>query len=201
MTPQAYIFMGRYGAGKGTQAALLIERLKQADTQHAVIYIETGKEFRIFNEGSSYTATQGKKIVDSGRLMPEYMCVYLWGRRIIEEYTGNEHLVFDGSPRKLMEAKMLEDIFIFYGLDKPWVIYLDVDHDESHKRLSLRGKTSGRVDDHPSAMDARRAAYEADIVPSIEYYRTSPRVKFLDIKGEQSIEAVHADIVKATGLA
>src|SRR6266511_3813771 len=104
MTPQSFIFMGRYGAGKGTQADLLIKKLKEKQSEHPVLYMETGKEFRKFNEGPSYTAKIGKQIVDSGRLMPEYMCVYLWGRLIVENFTGKEHLVFDGTPRKLLEA-------------------------------------------------------------------------------------------------
>jgi adenylate kinase family enzyme len=201
MTPQSYIFMGRYGAGKGTQADLLMKKLKEKQAEHPIIYMETGKEFRKFNEGTSYTARIGKQIVDSGRLMPEYMCVYLWGRLIVENFTGKEHLVFDGTPRKLLEAKLLEGLFPFYGLEKPWVIYLDVEHDESHKRLLLRAKTSGRADDHTKAMEARKVAYEADVVPSIDYYRTSPNVRFLDVDGERSIEDIHADIVKLLGLA
>lgn len=193
--------MGRYGAGKGTQADLLMKKLKEKQAEHPIIYMETGKEFRKFNEGTSYTARIGKQIVDSGRLMPEYMCVYLWGRLIVENFTGKEHLVFDGTPRKLLEAKLLEGLFPFYGLEKPWVIYLDVEHDESHKRLLLRAKTSGRADDHTKAMEARKVAYEADVVPSIDYYRTSPNVRFLDVDGERSIEDIHADIVKLLGLA
>ena len=72
--------------------------------------------------------------------MPKFMCIYVWGRRLVEEYTGNEHLIFDGTPRKLMEAKTLDELFPFFGLEKPWLIYLDVEHDESSKRLSLRQK-------------------------------------------------------------
>jgi adenylate kinase family enzyme len=200
MTPQSFIFIGRYGAGKGTQAKLLIEALKKADQSHGVFYIETGAEFRKFMAGDSYTAKHSKKIVEAGDLMPEFMCVYVWGKRLVEEYTGSEHIVFDGTPRKLLEAKILESLAPFYRLDKPWVIYLDVEHEESIGRLKLRSKTSGRVDDGEKELIERQKAFEEDVVPTIEWYKTNPNVRFLDIDGERTIGEVHADIVEKLGL-
>lgn len=128
------------------------------------------------------------------------MCVYLWGKLIAETFTGREHLVFDGTPRKKLEAEALEDLFPFYGLEKPWVVFLDVKHEESHRRLSIRARSSGRVDDSPAAMEERKKAYENEIIPTIEFYRVDPNVRFLDIDGERSIEDIHADIVKRVGL-
>ncbi len=200
MKPQSFIFIGRYGAGKGTQAKLLIEALKKADSSHGVLYVETGAEFRKFMAGDSYTAKHSKKIVEAGDLMPEFMCVYVWGKRLIEEYNGSLHIVFDGTPRKLLEAKILESLAPFYDLEKPWVIYLDVEHAESAGRLKLRGKTSGRVDDGEEELLERQKAFEADVTPTIEWYKTNPNVRFLDIDGERSIEEIHADIVKRVGL-
>ena len=192
--------MGRYGSGKGTQSALLIDVLKKKDPAHASLYVQTGQEFRQYTKETSYTAVLTKKTIEAGSLMPEFMCVYLWGRLIAEKYTGNEYLVFDGTPRKLMEAQMLEPLFSYYGLDKPYVIYLDVDHEEASNRLAIRGRSSGRPDDGKEQIEVRRKAYEADIVPSIEYYRNNPNINFLDIDGQRSIEEIHADIVKKLGL-
>ena len=201
MKPQSFIFIGRYGAGKGTQADLLIKKLAAADPKNPPLYVQTGQEFRDFIKGPSYTAQISKKITESGGLNPEFMPIYLWSTLIVNKFTGAEGLVFDGTPRKLLEAKLLESLFPFYNLDKPWVIYLDVEHGESHKRLLLRAKTSGRADDHEKAMEVRKAAYEADVIPTIEYYRAHPGVRFLDIDGERSIEEIHADIAKHVGLA
>ena len=200
MKPQSFIFMGRYGSGKGTQSKLLIDTIKKLSGD-SCLYVQTGQEFRNYFTEDTYTAKLTKKTVESGELMPEYMCVYMWGRLIAEKYTGVEHLVFDGTPRKLLESQMIEGLFPYYGLGKPWVIYLDVDHGEAINRLSLRAKTSNRVDDGQSELETRKIAYERDIIPSIEYYRNSPAVNFLDIDGERSIEEIHADIVKKVGLA
>lgn len=200
MPQHSFIFISRYGSGKSTQATLLIEKLKEKNPDHQPIYIQTGQEFRNFFAEPGYTQMLAKQIVERGDLMPIYMCVYLWGKLIVNTFTGKEPLVFDGTPRKKLEAETLEDLFPFYGLEKPWVIYLDVKHEESHRRLSIRARSSGRADDSPTAMEERRKAYETEIVPTIEYYRTDPNVRFLDIDGERSVEDIHADIVKRVGL-
>lgn len=200
MKPQSFIFMGRYGAGKGTQAKLLMEALKRADPDRKSLHIETGAEFRKFTSESSFTAKHTKSTIDKGFLMPIFMCIFVWGRRLVEDYTGAEHLIFDGTPRKLLEAKALDELFPFYGLEKPWLVYLDVNHDESSKRLSLRATNGGRVDDGAEVIKKRKTEYENDVIPTIEWYKTNPNVNFLDIDGERSIENIHADIVKRVGL-
>lgn len=194
------MFMGRPGSGKGTQANLLIETLKKLDPAHGVLHVETGAEFRKFNEGTSMTARLSKKIVDSGGLMPEFMCVYLWGTSLVANFTGNEHVIFDGTPRKLLETQMLEGVFSFYGFT-PNVIYLDVHHEESKKRLILRGKLHGRKDDAEDAIERRKIAYEKQIQPSIDYLRAHPEMHFHDIDGIGTIEEVHARILQSLGLA
>lgn len=199
MQPHAFMFMGRPGAGKGTQAQLLIETLAKKDPNRKVIHIETGAEFRKFNEGPSYTSKLGKQIVDTGGLMPVFMTVYLWGSALVERFTGQEHLIFDGTPRKLLEAQLVEGVFPFYGI-KADLIYLDVHHDESKKRLLLRGKLQGRKDDAEEAIERRKIAYDKEVHPTVEYFRTHHLVKFHDIDGIGTIPEVHARILKSLGL-
>ncbi len=200
MTPQAFIFIGRYAAGKGTQADLLIKKLAEKDPERAPLYVYTGQQFRNYIKGEKATAKLTRKVVESGGLMPEFMAIYMWARLLVEEYRGVEDLVFDGSPRRLLEAQVMDSVFAFYGMGKPYVIYLDVEHEESHRRLMLRAKTSGRPDDGPAEIENRKRVYEADIVPVIEYYRTSPNVNFIDIDGERSVEEIHAHVVQRLGL-
>lgn len=200
MSPQSFIFMGRYGSGKGTQANLLIQALKKKYPSTNSLHIETGNEFRKFIKEPTHLAQMTKSVIESGRLMPEFMCVYMWSRFISENYTGSENLIFDGTPRKLLEAKMLDAVFSFFNLSKPWLIYLDVDHEESGRRISLRATVGGRVDDGEEQLKKRKIAYETDILPTIEGYRTNPTVNFLDIDGARSIQEIHANIVKRVGL-
>lgn len=194
--PQAYIFIGRSGCGKGTQAELITKKLREKDATFLILHIESGNELRAFAKGENYTASLTNKILKEGGLMPEFMPIYLWGKLFSEKFTGKETLIFDGTPRKLMEAQILDSVWPFYDLGKPWVIYLDVDHEESTKRLKLRG----RNDDSDHAIAKRLTWYESDVRPSVEFYRTNPNVNFLDIDGEQTIDKVHEDVVKAVGL-
>ena len=190
------MFIGRAGAGKGTQAALLGDALFKKDPSRKVLHIETGAEFRKFMQGESYTARLSKNVVEKGWLMPEFMPVYLWGRALIERYTGEEHLIFDGTPRKLLEAKVLESVFPFYSMGKPWMIYLDIHHEESSKRLSVRAIQQGRKDDDNDAVLRRKIAFENEVLPTVEFYKNDPSVAFLDIDGIGSVEEVHARIME-----
>lgn len=196
MKAQAFLFIGRAGAGKGTQAALLGDALSKKDPSRKILHVETGAEFRKFIQGDSYTARLGKNVVEKGWLMPEFIPVYLWTKVLVEKYTGEEHIIFDGTPRKLLEAKTLESVFPFYGQGKPWMIYLDIHHDESSKRLSLRSSKQGRKDDDQDAIERRKIAFERDVLPTVEFYRKDPSVTFLDIDGVGSIEEVHARIME-----
>lgn len=193
---QSFIFIGRSGCGKGTQANLLIDLLKKKNPEQKILHVETGKEFRRIALLDNHTAGIVKKTLEGGGLMPEFMCVYAWGTLFFEQFTGLENLIFDGTPRKFLETTLLMDLFPFYNLAKPWVVYLDVEHEELHKRLKLRG----RSDDTTEAITKRLEWYESEVKPSVEFFRTSPNVNFLDIDGERSIEEIHADIVKKVGL-
>ena len=201
MVQQIFIFIGRYGSGKGTQAKLLIEALKKADSSRNVLYIETGAEFRKFFTGNdNHTALMTKKVIDSGGLMPEFMPIYIWSNLLVDNYTGNEHLVFDGTPRKLLEAQILDPVFSFYGMAKPKVLFLSVSHEVSSHRLALRSSKSGRADDSKEAIEKRKRAFEADVDPVIEWYRTNPNVEFLEVNGDRTEKEIHEDIVKKVGL-
>ena len=178
----------------------MAEALTKMDPTRRILHIETGAEFRKFIQGANYTAKLGKNVVEKGWLMPEFMPIYLWAKILVEKYTGEEHMIFDGTPRKIMEARTLESVFPFYGQGKPWMIYLDIHHEESSKRLHLRASVQGRKDDDKDAVERRKVAFENEVQPTVDYYRNDPNVRFLDINGIGSIEEVHARIVKAIGL-
>jgi adenylate kinase len=199
MKLHAFMFMGRPGSGKGTQANLLIETLKKLDPSHPVLHIETGAELRAFNNGPTYTAALNKKTQDKGNLLPEFMPIYAWAHSLTQRFTGNEHVIFDGSPRKILEGQLMESMLPYYDFE-PHLVYLDVDHGESKKRLLLRGKTSGRKDDTDEAIERRKADYEAQTHPTVEYFKKGKVVKFHGIDGVGSIEDVHERLIKDLNL-
>jgi len=197
MKPQAYIFVGRSGSGKGTQAALLMEVLNKKDPKRKIFTVETGKELRKFIEGDTFTQKQAKKIQTAGGFQPAFLAIYNWAHVFIEKYEKDMHMVLDGTSRRLPEAVVLESVFDFYSIKDCWVVYLDVHDDEATSRLLARG----RADDTHEGIKNRLGNFEQDMKPSIEFFKNNNRFNFLDINGIGKIEDIHADIVKKLGLA
>lgn len=193
--PHAYIFIGRSGSGKGTQADLLIHKI-EAKGKVKTLHVETGAFFREFIKKSLYTEVLAKKVVESGGLMPEAMAIHMWVSYLVENFTGKEDLIFDGAPRKLMEAELLDGVLKFYNINRYKVIYINTSHDWSKARLLERK----RRDDTEEGIEKRLEWFNTDVLPSIEFFKNNKDCDFLDINGEQSIEEVHNEIMSRISL-
>jgi adenylate kinase family enzyme len=163
MNLQSFVFIGRSGCGKGTQIEMLMKLLKEKDPDREILYIYTGQEFRNFIQGSSTTQKISRSIYDAGGLMPEFLTVHMWVKPLVEKYKGNQHIIFDGTPRKFHEAGVLHSMFGFYKLEKPWVINIGISAEEAVKRLLKRE----RQDDNESDIRKRLGWYETDVSPTI----------------------------------
>ncbi len=188
--PQTFIFFGRSGSGKGTQARLLVKRLAELNS-HKVLFFETGKKFREFMESDSYTAKLTKEIINSGGLLPEFLPIWVWTAFFVENMTGNEHLVLDGVSRDKDEADILDNALKFYKREKPFVININM----SRERATELMKGRGRADDTDEDIAKRHDWYDVEVKQSIEYFHNNPNYIFLNIDGEQSIEEVQAEIL------
>lgn len=192
MKPQTIIFIGKSGSGKGTQADLLEEYLKNNDEKKQdVHHVVTGNFLREFVKNGSYTAGILQNIMSKGLLVPDFLPVMMWGKYFVENVKGCEHIITDGMPRKLNEAIMLDGAFKFFNRANPIVIFLDLSHNSSVKRLLLRK----RSDDTQEAIEERLKFYDDDVVPTIDYYRNNPDYTFLTIDGEPDIETISKDIL------
>lgn len=190
-TPKTFIFIGRSGSGKGTQADLLKDYLEK-NTKSPVTYIQTGQRFRDFSEGNSYTAKLTQEVMKTGALMPEFLGVWNWSSIFVESIKGDEHLILDGMPRRLREAHMVDSAMDFYSRSTPTVIYLDISHEEANNRLLGRG----RADDNHDDIARRLTWFKTDVLPVLEWYERDRKYNFLRINGEQSIDNIHSDIMK-----
>lgn len=197
MKQKTFILIGLSGCGKGTQGKLLSEKLKALDSERDVLYIQCGGEFRKFIQGESITQKLSKTIYDAGGLQPEFLAIYMWVNVLVNQYTGTQNIIMDGMPRRFHETGVLHSIFDFYTMEKPYVIHLDVSEQWSVDHLMKRGRT----DDNEEDIRERLKWFATDVAPAIEFYRNSNEYKFIKINGERTIEEVHADIVKAVGLA
>lgn len=191
MLPQNFIFIGRSGCGKGTQAKLLKEHLNKIDPQRNVFYLQTGAEFRKFIQEEGYTQKLSRKIYNEGGLQPEFLSIYMWSHFLVETFKEGEHLIIDGTPRKYHEAGVLDSIFYFYRREKPYLIFIDAREEWAIERL----KSRGRFDDNSDDIKSRLSWYETDVLPAVGFYRNNSNYNFLEINGEQAIEKVHQDIL------
>ncbi len=191
MTPQTYIFIGRSGCGKGTQVELLKKDISAKDPATPLYHFETGKRFRDFIAADGYTNNLARAIMKSGKRQPDFLAIWMWSHHFIEDLKGGEHIVLDGLARSLNEAKILENAFEFYQRENPIVVFINVSRGWSEKRLLARG----RADDVTADIKERLDWYERDVIPAVEYFRTHPKMKFIEVNGEQSVEDVHKELL------
>jgi adenylate kinase family enzyme len=198
VSPITCVFFGRSGAGKGTQAALLIELLKQKDPNRQTIYVETGKRFRDFIErGEPYTSGRVRQVIDNGGLMPAFFPIWMWSGLIIDELkTGQEHMLLDGVCRRPEEAPVLDSALRFYGREKTLILMIEVHHQSAKDRLLARG----RVDDHEQKIAERMRWFENDVLRAVKFFENNSDYRFVRINGDQTIEEVFADVRKAIGI-
>ncbi|MCC6290527.1 nucleoside monophosphate kinase [Candidatus Nomurabacteria bacterium] len=199
---EPYVFLGRPGAGKGTQAALLIDYLKRGDSSRPVYYMETGALLREFKSRDNYTSRLTQEVIDNGGggLTLAFLAIYNWANFFINNLKGGERVVIDGTPRTVIEAEALDTAFRFYGASKSTIIHLDVHDDWSVEKLLKRAQETGRADDTEAGIKKRLSWFMTDVAPVVDYYRTHSGHTFLDINGLQTIPEVHQEIIGKIGL-
>jgi adenylate kinase len=195
MHKETFIFIGASGSGKGTQVALLKEELLKKHPATPIFYLQTGQYFREFIKGDTMASQIAKEAIDNGERAPDFLAMYIWSKLFVEELKGNEHLIIDGSPRSVNEAKNLDIALKFFKREHPAVIYLKVSRKWSFDHLMARADKEGRKDDTADSINKRLDWFDADVKPAIERFRRDRDYDFVEINGEQSIEAVHRDIM------
>lgn len=192
MDLKTFIFTGQSGCGKGTQVKLLMDHLKSVDTEHNIFYLQTGQHFREFVKGETYAAQMAREAQENGDRQPDFLAMWIWSDVFVKNLDGTKHLVVDGSPRSLNEAKNLDMAMKFFKRVQPYVVYINVSAEWSEKHLLEREE--GRADDNIEGIRKRLSWFKDDVMPAVEYYRRNPDYRFLDINGEQTIEEVNKEI-------
>lgn len=190
---QTFIFFGRSGSGKGTQANLLRDYLEK-EKGSKVVYIETGQKFREFiAKEDNYLSSLTRNVLEEGALLPVFLPIWIWTRELIEKFTGKEDLVLDGLCRRPEEAGVLDSAIKFMGITRPQVIYINTSKNWSLDRLKERGRED---DDKEEDMLRRLNWFDWNVMPAMSYFHESKDYDFHEINGEQSIEDVHKEIMK-----
>jgi adenylate kinase family enzyme len=188
----AYIFVGQSGSGKGTQAKLLDSALREENPLLTIFHIETGQEFRAMIERDTYIISRTKEYMDAGKLPPSFLGVYSWAESLINQYNAEDALIIDGTPRITEEVPILMGALQFINA-KIVVISINVSDDWARDKATKRGRSDDR-DMHE--LDGRLAWYHQQVEPVVTFFKTSDAVSYIEINGEQPIEAVQADILR-----
>ena len=138
MELQTFIFIGRSGCGKGTQVSLLQEYIKKQDNKRHTFYIETGERFRQFIKEHSLSSRLAAEIYKTGNRQPDFIAVWMWSHLLVGRMTGEEHVIFDGTPRSLQEAQIIDSAIAFYSRQRPHAIYLNIPRETSSARMMAR---------------------------------------------------------------
>lgn len=173
------------------------QKIKEKDPSTDVFCVETGHRFREFIKEDTYSSILSKEIMERGALQPEFLAIWNWSSMLVGGMKANQHLILDGTPRKVDEAEVLDSAMRFYGREKPFVIFLDVSKEFSFARFKERMRSD---DKEKSVIEERMKWYEEHVIGAVRYYWKNESYRFLHIQGEQSIQDVHNEIIAKLGI-
>lgn len=189
-TPQALIFFGPQGSGKGTQLENVSRLLAARDI--AVTTIQTGEVFRALASSDTPAAKQIGACLAAGQFVPTAITNTLVIQALLDRWSPNRHVLFDGYPRTLTQAKTLIEVLEFFVCEGIAVLHLDVPDTVVEERMLERGRT----DDTPELIAKRLALYHEETQPVLKFLQQQPSVTVHTFDGSQSIEAVEAAIAE-----
>ncbi|WP_088228141.1 adenylate kinase [Desulfosporosinus sp. FKB] len=210
------ILMGGPGAGKGTQAAPLVEKFHFP-------HISTGDMFRAAIKEGTALGLKAKSYMDAGGLVPDEVTIGIVAERLAQPDCA-EGFLLDGFPRTLAQGNALNEILDRLGMKLDGVINIEVAEDVLIPRLTGRrvcrkcgasyhmvfnppqqegvcgqcgGELYQRSDDTVETAKNRLNVYNQQTEPLINFYQQQGLLK--RINGDQPIDKVFADILKALG--
>lgn len=180
------VLFGAPGSGKGTQAKLIAEKF-------GFDHVSTGDLFRYEISHKTPLGLKAQEIINRGDLCPDDITLGMLNNHI-QKHADSKGFIFDGVPRTIKQAEMLDDKNLFKDLNISMVLYLYVEMEEVEKRILKRAQLENRADDTPETVKARVANFFEQTMPLVDYYKNQG--KLIQLNGMQDIEHVFADICK-----
>ncbi len=208
------VLLGAPGAGKGTQAAVLRERLR-------LPHVATGDLFRAAIRDQTEVGLEAKAYIDAGRLVPDEVTIRMLEARL-EQPDAASGAILDGFPRTAVQAAALDAFLAERGSKVDAALFIDVPSDELVERLAGRRVCTAaghpyhvllnppaspdvcdvdgspliqRADDQPETIRARLSGTLDDLAAVVAHYRATGALREID--GRQPIEVVSAELVAA----
>lgn len=205
------VLLGAPGAGKGTQAAKLVE-------EFATPHISTGDILRAAVKNQTELGKKAKGYMDAGDLVPDSLIIDLMDERL-REPDCEKGFILDGFPRTTAQAVALDDMLV--RLERPLdaALLVDVDPEVIIKRLTERrcckecgyigtvadatcpkcgGEMYQRDDDNETTVRNRLDVYAKSTSPLIDYYKGKGLLKSVD--GDRPVDTVYVDVKALLGL-
>lgn len=179
--------MGPPGAGKGTQAARLAERLH-------VPAVSTGDIFRANVSAGTPLGVSAKGYLDAGEYVPDEVTNAMVRDRLARSDAEGGFLL-DGYPRTLAQVSELDDMLDAAGHTLDLVVHLRADCDEVAHRLALRARQEGRSDDTEEVVRHRLEVYDEQTRPLLDVY--DGRHLLVEVDGMGPVEEVTDRLVSA----
>lgn len=207
------ILLGAPGAGKGTQAEILSEKLN-------IPTISTGNILRAAIRDGTPIGLKAKGYIDAGNLVPDDVIIGIIKERLVQPDCANGYIL-DGVPRTIAQAEAMEDL----GIEIDSAVSIEIDDDTIVKRMSGRRtcpkcsksfhvinnppKTEGvcdgcgaelvtRKDDDPAVVIERLKNYHRETEPLKDYYEGKNKLQ--SVQNQPTIEATTAEILSILGL-
>ena len=214
--PLVIIVLGIQGSGKGTQVALLAKKFDLRT-------VSSGDMLRARAKKKDFTGVKIGEVMIRGGRVPTPVIFKMWMDNLEEfkKKSGFKGLVMEGSPRTVIEAEMVEQALGWYQWTNKKILLIDISQKEAVWRLTKRrmcrrcgrimpfigeyrkmkkcdkcgGELYTRKDDNALAIRQRIGWFKREVMPVINYYKK--RGELIKVNGEQSIEDVFKDILKA----
>ena len=178
-----YVLLGPPGAGKGTQAAILSEKL-------GIPHISTGDLFRANIGEGTELGKEAKSYMDAGQLVPTDVTARMVKDRL-EQDDAAKGFLLDGFPRTVEQADILSQLLADKGLKLDGVLNFEVSEDVVVERMLARG----RADDTEDTIRTRLGVYRDETFPLIQHYGDA----IIPIKAEGEVEEINARAMEALG--
>ena len=182
------LLLGPPGAGKGTQGAILAERL-------GLPKFATGDLLRDAVKAGTPLGQKAKAVMEAGQLVSDDIILGVV-REELAKPAAARGVILDGVVRTIAQAEGVERILADLGRQIDVVLFFDVTDEEILARLERRRGLEGRADDAPKAVAVRLAAYREQTAPVLEWYEARggvthiPAVGTVDEIAERVREAV-----------
>jgi adenylate kinase len=183
------LLLGPPGAGKGTQGALMAQRL-------GLPKFATGDLLRDAVKRATPVGLRAKAVMEAGQLVSDEIIMGVVREELLKPEARNG-VIFDGVVRTVPQAEGVTQLLAELGRRMDYVLFFDVPDQEILARLGKRRTIEGRADDDPQAVATRLKAYREQTAPVLDWYRSRGGVQLIEAVG--TVDEIADRVQRALG--